>query len=50
MKVIFHTFSKEDSAEGITAYLERNPKCSFLAKDNGSIVGALIVGFSQDKV
>lgn len=29
----------EDTKEGIVAYLQRNPDCSFLAKHNDKIVG-----------
>ncbi len=34
----------EDTKEGIEAYLNRNPDCSYLAVDNGNIVGALLAG------
>lgn len=34
----------EDSIYGITAYLERNPGFSFVAKYNGKIIGAVMCG------
>jgi len=34
----------EDSFDGITAYLERNPGFSFVAKHNGKIIGAVMCG------
>ncbi|HBS58000.1 MAG TPA: GNAT family N-acetyltransferase, partial [Firmicutes bacterium] len=34
----------EDTVEGITYYLERNPGYSFIAKDNDKIIGALLCG------
>lgn len=34
----------EDTVEGITSYLERNPGYSFIAKYNNKIIGALICG------
>ena len=33
-----------DSPEGITRYLERNPGCSFVARDQGKLVGAALAG------
>lgn len=34
----------EDSIDGITAYLERNPYFSFIAKCNCKIIGAIMCG------
>ncbi|VBB05691.1 acyl-coa n-acyltransferase [Lucifera butyrica] len=34
----------EDSIEGIAAYLERNQGCSFVAKYDGKIIGAVMCG------
>jgi len=34
----------EDSIDGITAYLERNPGFSFIAKHNCKIIGAVMCG------
>lgn len=34
----------EDTKEGIEAYLLRNPNCSFIARDNNEIVGAILCG------
>lgn len=34
----------EDSIDGITAYLERNPGFSFVAKHNYKIIGAIMCG------
>lgn len=34
----------EDSEEGITAYLDRNPGLSFIAKSEDKIVGAILCG------
>jgi ribosomal protein S18 acetylase RimI-like enzyme len=36
--------SHADSREGIAAYLARNPGFSFIAKENGSVVGAVLCG------
>ena len=33
-----------DSAAGIGAYLERNPDLSFVARDNGTVIGAVLCG------
>ncbi len=35
---------KDDSRDGIAAYLHRNPTTCFVAEENGSIVGALLSG------
>lgn len=34
----------EDSIDGITAYLERNPSCSYVATINDKIIGAILCG------
>lgn len=34
----------EDTIEGITAYLERNPGTSFVAVRDGAIIGAILCG------
>ncbi len=34
----------EDSFEGIAAYLSRNPDMSFIARNNGRLVGAVLCG------
>ena len=34
----------DDSREGIAAYLKRNPSTSFVAEDDGRIVGAVLAG------
>lgn len=34
----------EDSIEGITAFLERNPSCSFTARLDNKIIGAIMCG------
>ena len=34
----------EDTYEGVLLYLKRNPGCSFVAIDNGDIVGAILCG------
>lgn len=36
--------SEADSRESIQSYLERNPGMSFIAEDNGTIVGAVLCG------
>ena len=36
--------SDADSREGIAAYLKRNPGFSFVAKANGTVVGAVLCG------
>jgi N-acetylglutamate synthase len=36
--------SSADGRDGIARYLERNPGMSFIAKDEGRIVGALLAG------
>lgn len=36
--------SDSDSREGIEAYLKRNPGLSFVAKENGKVVGAVLCG------
>lgn len=36
--------STDDSREGIRKYLERNPVTSFVAVENGRIVGAILAG------
>ncbi len=33
-----------DSKEGISKYLQRNPNLSFIAEDNGTIVGTIMSG------
>ncbi len=33
-----------DSAEGFTRYLKRNPTTSFVAEDNGKIIGTILAG------
>ena len=33
-----------DSQEGIAGYLERNPGLSFVARDNGKLIGAVLCG------
>lgn len=34
----------DDSIEGFTKYLKRNPTTSFVAEDNGKIVGTILAG------
>ena len=34
----------DDSREGLTRYLRRNPATSFVAEDNGTIVGTILAG------
>lgn len=34
----------DDSVEGFTRYLKRNPTTSFVAEDNGRIVGTILAG------
>lgn len=34
----------DDSKEGISKYLKRNPTTSFVAEDNGKIVGVILAG------
>ena len=34
----------DDSAEGIARYLKRNPSTSFVAEEDGRIVGAILAG------
>lgn len=34
----------DDSIEGFTKYLKRNPATSFVAEDNGKIVGTILAG------
>ncbi|MBR0451975.1 MAG: GNAT family N-acetyltransferase [Oscillospiraceae bacterium] len=34
----------DDTREGIEKYLKRNPETSFVAEDNGKIVGVIIAG------
>ena len=34
----------EDTVEGLTAYLKRNPGCSFIAEREGEMVGAILCG------
>ena len=34
----------DDSREGLTKYLRRNPATSFVAEDNGTIVGTILAG------
>lgn len=34
----------DDSREGLTRYLKRNPTTSFVAEDNGRIVGTILAG------
>lgn len=34
----------DDSLEGFTQYLKRNPTTSFVAEDNGKIVGTILAG------
>lgn len=34
----------DDSLEGFTKYLKRNPTTSFVAEDNGKIVGTILAG------
>ena len=34
----------DDSAEGFTRYLKRNPTTSFVAEDNGKIIGTILAG------
>ena len=34
----------DDSAEGFTRYLKRNPTTSFIAEDNGKIIGTILAG------
>lgn len=34
----------DDSREGIERFLKRNPKTSFVARDNGKIVGVILAG------
>lgn len=34
----------DDSREGITAYLRRNPKTCFIAEENGELIGAILSG------
>jgi len=34
----------DDSKEGITKYLKRNPKTCFIAKENNKVVGVLLSG------
>ncbi|MGM9616338.1 GNAT family N-acetyltransferase [Butyricicoccus sp.] len=41
--VHLHT-NGEDTQEGIQAYLLRNPDCSYIAVENGTIVGAVLAG------
>lgn len=36
--------STDDSREGIAQYLRRNPTTSFVAEENGEIVGAILSG------
>lgn len=36
--------STDDSREGIDKYLKRNPTSSFVAEDNGKIIGVIIAG------
>lgn len=36
--------SVDDSREGIAKYLRRNPSTSFVAEENGAIVGAILSG------
>ncbi len=36
--------STDDSLEGITRYLKRNPKTSFVAENGGKIVGTIMSG------
>ena len=36
--------STDDSKEGIDKYLKRNPTSSFVAEDNGKIVGVIMAG------
>lgn len=36
--------STDDSREGIEKYIKRNPTTSFVAMDNGKIVGAILAG------
>lgn len=38
------TLRDADSREAITSYLVRNPGLSFVARDNGQIVGAVLAG------
>ena len=34
----------DDSAEGFTRYLKRNPTTSFVAEENGKIIGTILAG------
>ena len=34
----------DDSAEGFTRYLKRNPATSFVAEENGKIIGTILAG------
>lgn len=34
----------DDSAEGFTRYIRRNPTTSFVAEDNGRIIGTILAG------
>ena len=34
----------DDSAEGFTRYLKRNPTTSFVAEDDGKIIGTILAG------
>lgn len=36
--------STDDSREGINQYLQRNPTSSFIAEDDGKIIGVIIAG------
>ncbi|MBR6385505.1 MAG: GNAT family N-acetyltransferase [Ruminococcus sp.] len=38
------TNTTDDSREGIDKYLKRNPKTSFVALDNGKVVGMIMAG------
>lgn len=42
--IIDSTNSVDDSREGFTRYLKRNPTTSFVAEDNGKIVGTILAG------
>lgn len=36
--------NSDDTVEGLTAYLNRNPGCSFIAERDGEIVGVILCG------
>lgn len=40
----------DDSMEGFTNYLKRNPTTSFAAEDNGKIVGTILAGHDGRRV